>query len=166
MNAQQKLFRVVGVVGFLVVAWSNAPAAAADSPEWQPMLAASFKVDVKELGVTSLVVYRHTGCVFLLVKDQGVFCSAAGANGFKPVDETWEQVCASNSKDSKHIFDLTKGGIKESTDSGATWSKPIPLPKDFVVTSETWLQYDAKHDTLYLMQAGGDLYKLARKLAT
>ena len=50
----------------------------------------------------------------------------------------------------------------ESKDGGATWSQPIPLPKGFVVTKQTWLEYDAKQDNLYVMNADSDLYKLAR----
>jgi len=50
------------------------------------------------------------------------------------------------------------------TAGGATWlKKTIPLPKDFVMTSQTWIQYDAMNDVLYLMKKGSDLYKLARR---
>src|SRR5262249_12772387 len=129
-----------------------------------PMLAKSFKGEVKDIGVTSLVVYRNPGCVFLLVEGKGVYCSPAGANSFKPVTETWQEVCdhAQKKSDSKHQFLLTDSGIKESTDGGMTWLKPISLPKDFVITSQTWVEYDATNDVLYLMKKGSDLYKLAR----
>jgi hypothetical protein len=134
------------------------------SPRWQPMLAKSFKGDVKDIGVTNLVVYRNPGCVFLQAEGK-VYCSAAGASKFKPVKETWQEVCAHAQKVSnpKHVFVLTDACIKESTDGGATWLKSIALPKDFVMTSQTWVQYDATNDVLYLMKKDSDLYKLARR---
>jgi hypothetical protein len=156
-----RAFGMAGLLG-LALGWCIAPAAAADPPTWEPMLARSFKADAKDVRVSSLVVNRNVGCVFLLVEGKGVYCSPAGANSFKPVDETWEEVRALKTKDAKHLFVLTGGGIKESRDGGTTWSKPIPPPKGFVITPETWLEYDARHDVLYLMKAGSDLYKLAR----
>ena len=143
-----------------------ASAAAGDdpTPQWQPMLAKSFKAEAKDIGVTSIAVLRNTGCVFLQVEDK-VYCSPAGANNFKPVNETWKQVCdqAQKASNSKHVFVLTDTCIKESTDGGATWRKPIALPKGFVMTSQTWVQYAAPNDVLYLMKKGSDLYKLARR---
>ena len=167
MQKHTTLIRTFGIVGLstfaLALGWCIAPAAAADAPEWQPMLAKSFKSEAKDIGVTSLVVYRHTGCVFLQAEGK-VYCSSHGANSFKPVTETWNQVCATAKKnsDSKHLFVLTDTCIKESTDGGATYLKSIPLPKKFVTTAQTWVEYDAVHDVLYLMKAGSDLYKLAR----
>jgi hypothetical protein len=151
-------------VALLALTLGLAPVAAGDSPAWQPMLGKSFKGDAKDIGVTSLVVYRDTGCVFLQAEGK-VYCSGAGANSFKPVSETWQEVCARAQKasDPKHRFELSEAGIKESTDGGATWLTPIALPKDFVMTSDTWVQYDATNDALYLMQKGSDLYKLARR---
>ena len=96
------------------------------------------------------------------MEGKGVYCSAFGANSFKPNNKTWEQVCKLRTEDSEHKFVLTDDGIKESRDGGATWSQPIPAPKGFAITDKTWFAYDGKHDTLYLMKAGSDLYKLAR----
>ena len=134
------------------------------SPGWQPMLTKSFKGEVKDIGATNLVVYRNPGCVFLQVEGK-VYCSAAGAGNFKLVSETWQQVCAHAQKVSnpKHVFILTDTCIKESTDGGTTWLKSIALPKDFVVNSQTWVQYDGTNDVLYLMKNKSDLYKLARR---
>jgi hypothetical protein len=156
--------RLWAVAALLALTLGLAPAVAGDAPAWQPMLGKSFKGDVKDIGVTSLVVYRNPGCVFIQV-DGKVYCSAAGANNFKPVSETWQEVCAHAQKVSnpKHLFVLTEAGIKESIDGGATWLTPIALPRDFVLTSDTWVQYDATNDALYLMQKGSDLYKLARR---
>ena len=84
---------------------------------------------------------------------------------FKLVNETWQEVCAHAQKvnNPKHVFVLTDTSIKECTDGGATWLKSIALPKDFVITSQTWVQYDATNDVLYLMKKDSDLYKLARR---
>ena len=165
MNTPQTLMRPWGVVALLALLGCLAPAVAADPPEWQPMLARSFKGELKDIGVTGLVVYRNPGCVFLRVEGKGVYCSPAGAGKFKPVNETWKEVLAHAQKasDSRHLFVLSDKGIKESTDGGATWLEPIALPRDFVITSQTWVGYDATNDVLYLMQKGSDLYKLARR---
>jgi photosystem II stability/assembly factor-like uncharacterized protein len=66
-------------------------------------------------------------------------------------------------KDAKHMFVLTTAGVVESTDGGATWSKPIAVPKELKgVSMLTWLEYDPKNDLLYVMKMGSDLYKLPR----
>ncbi len=66
-------------------------------------------------------------------------------------------------KDAKHLFVLTNAGVVESTDSGATWSKPLAVPKELKgVSALTWLEYDPKSDTLYVMKMTSDLYKLNR----
>ncbi len=134
----------------------------APSPDWQPMLAKSFTTDTEDLRVEGLVVDTKVGCVFLSVEDKGVYCSSAGANHFSPYNKTWEQVSKLRIEDSQHKFVLTGSGIKESRDGGATWSQPISPPKGFKITAQTWFAYDAKHDFLYLMKTGSDLYKLAR----
>ena len=134
----------------------------APSLDWKPMLAKTFKTGAKDLHISGLVVDRNVGCVFLSIEGKGVYCSSAGANRFTPYKKTWEQVCKHRTEDSKHKFVLTDSGIKESRDGGATWSKPFPPPRGFVITAKTWFAYDAKHDVLYLMKTGSDLYKLAR----
>jgi photosystem II stability/assembly factor-like uncharacterized protein len=66
-------------------------------------------------------------------------------------------------KDGKHLFVLTGAGIVESTDGGASWAKPLALPRGFGgVSALTWLEYDATRDTLYVMKMGSDLFKLQR----
>lgn len=132
------------------------------SSEWQPMLSKSFEDDAKNLRVNGLVVDSKVGCVFISVGGKGVYCSSHGANRFSPYKKTWEQVSRLRRDDLQHKFILTGKGIKESTDGGETWSSPIQSPKGFVITEKTWLEYDAKHDTVYLMKPGSDLYKLAR----
>ena len=66
-------------------------------------------------------------------------------------------------KNAKHLFVLTKGGVIESTDGGATWSQPLAPPKEFKgIGGLSWLEYDPTHDSLYLMKMGSDLYRLTR----
>jgi photosystem II stability/assembly factor-like uncharacterized protein len=63
----------------------------------------------------------------------------------------------------KHLFVLTSAGVLESTDAGATWGKPIPVPKELKgVSPLTWLEYDPKSDTVYVMKMTSDLYRLSR----
>jgi hypothetical protein len=167
MSSHQPLTRPWAVLALLALLGCMAPARAGDegSPHWQPMLAKSFKGNVKDLDVTSLVVLRNPGCVFLLIDGKSVYCSPAGASSFKPVAETWKEVRAKADKtrDPRHLFVLAETSIKESRDGGATWLKPIPLPRGFVTTSSTWVEHDATNDVVYLMKPGSDLYKLARR---
>lgn len=66
-------------------------------------------------------------------------------------------------KDAKHLFVLTNAGVVESIDGGATWGKPIAVPKELKgVNMLTWLEYDPKNDLLFVMKMGTDLYKLSR----
>jgi photosystem II stability/assembly factor-like uncharacterized protein len=67
-------------------------------------------------------------------------------------------------KEAKQLFILTGAGVAESTDGGATWSKPIPPPADFKgITALTWIEYDPVNDLLYLMKMGSDLYRMERR---
>ncbi len=86
--------------------------------------------------------------------------------------ESWRKICDLKDaeygpifgKDSKHLFVLTRAGVIESADAGATWSKPLPLPKEMKGWSMlTWLDYDPVNDALYVMKMGSELYRLARK---
>ena len=50
-----------------------------------------------------------------------------------------------------------------SGDGGATWSAPLALPKEMKgVSPLTWIEYDPRHDVLYAMKMGTDLYRLER----
>src|SRR5262249_52968856 len=108
MNSHQTLTRPWTVVALLVLLGCMAPAVAGDEAprQWQPTLAKSFKGNVKDIDVTSLIVYRNPGCVFLLVEGRSVYCSPAGANKFILVNETWKEVRAhaEKTKDPKHLF--------------------------------------------------------------
>jgi photosystem II stability/assembly factor-like uncharacterized protein len=84
---------------------------------------------------------------------------------------TWEKVCELKDarfgpvpgKDARHLFVLTGTGVIESTDAGVSWSKPIPLPAALKgINPLTWLDYDPRHDVVYLMKMGSDLFRMAR----
>lgn len=63
----------------------------------------------------------------------------------------------------KHLFLLTGAGVAETLDGGVTWLRLMAPPRDLKgVGGLTWLAYDPKTDTLYLMKMGSDLFKLAR----
>lgn len=63
----------------------------------------------------------------------------------------------------KHLLVLTRKGIVESADAGATWSDPLAGPADFGdLAGLTWLDFDPKSDTLYLMKMTSDLYRFRR----
>jgi photosystem II stability/assembly factor-like uncharacterized protein len=85
--------------------------------------------------------------------------------------ETWEKVSDLKDgrfgpvfgKDAKHMFVLTGAGVVESTDGGATWGKPIVIPKELKgVSPLTWLEYDPINDVLYVMKMTSELYKMPR----
>jgi photosystem II stability/assembly factor-like uncharacterized protein len=66
-------------------------------------------------------------------------------------------------KDAKHLFVLTGAGVVESTDGGAAWSSPVPVPPGLKgVNALTWLDYDPTADALYLMKMGTELYVMPR----
>jgi photosystem II stability/assembly factor-like uncharacterized protein len=66
-------------------------------------------------------------------------------------------------KDAGQMFVLTKDGIAESEDGGATWAKPLALPKDLKGGGPlTWMEYDPVHDLLYTMKMGSELFKRPR----
>jgi photosystem II stability/assembly factor-like uncharacterized protein len=66
-------------------------------------------------------------------------------------------------KTADHLFVVTKAGVVESTDGGSIWSKPLAIPRGLRgVAGLTWLEYDPRHDVLYLMRMGTDLYRLSR----
>jgi len=66
-------------------------------------------------------------------------------------------------KEARQLFVLTKDGIVESTDGGATWGQPVALPAALKgVSALTWIEYDPKNDVLYVMKMGSDLYRLTR----
>lgn len=84
---------------------------------------------------------------------------------------TWEKVSELKDgrfgpvfgKDAKHMLVLTGAGVVETRDGGATWDKPIAIPKELKgVSPLTWLDYDSANDILYIMKMTSELYKLPR----
>lgn len=104
----------------------------------------------------------HDGALYWLVDGAIIASTDKGEN--------WKKVCDFKDgrygpifgKDTKQMFVLTQAGIVETTDGGATWSKPIAPPAPLKGGGLTWLDYDPKSDSLYIMKMGSDLYKLAR----
>jgi hypothetical protein len=167
------------VCALVIVLMATTPALAAE-PEWQPVLTGVLKSE-KSASLGGVVVRHETGCVFVNLGERGIYCSGAGATKFNPLKDQKadgpdgkyvraltkgkdsEHVRVSG-KNAKHVLKLTKDGIVESTDGGATWSKPIALPKKLKdAEGRTWIEYDPKNDILYVMKTGGDLYKLTRR---
>jgi photosystem II stability/assembly factor-like uncharacterized protein len=66
-------------------------------------------------------------------------------------------------KDPKHLLVLTATGIRESEDGGASWQAQIPLPAPLKGAGNlAWIEYDVRHDILYVMKMGSDLYQWKR----
>jgi len=162
-------------VGALVIVLLAASSALAEEPDWRPVLKSDGSVRLR-----GVVVNHDVGCVFVDVGDRGIYCSGAGATKFAPLkdqsldgphgkfvralregkDAEHDRV---RGKGARHLFELNRAGVIESTDGGDTWSKPIPLPKGLKGGEGAWIEYDPKNDLLYVMKAGGDLYKLSRR---
>jgi photosystem II stability/assembly factor-like uncharacterized protein len=105
----------------------------------------------------------HDGSLYWLV-DGALIVSSDKGETWKKLGEIKDaQYGPVFGKDSKHMFALTRAGVTESTDGGATWGKPIAPPKDLKgIGALTWMDYDPKNDVLYLMKMGSDLYKISR----
>jgi hypothetical protein len=106
----------------------------------------------------------HDGTLYWLVDGAILTTADKGA--------TWKKLCDLKGgfygpifgKDARHLFVLTGAGIVESTDGGASWSKPIALPGELKgVGVLSWMEYDPRHDILYAMKMGSELYKLVRE---
>ncbi len=105
----------------------------------------------------------RNGTLYWLVDGALIATTDKGENWKKLSDLKGGQYGPIFGKDAKHMFVLTNTGIVESTDGGATWSKPIPQPKELKeINTLTWIEYDPKSELLYIMKMGSDLYKLTR----
>jgi photosystem II stability/assembly factor-like uncharacterized protein len=105
----------------------------------------------------------RAGTLYWLV-DGGLIATTNKGETWKKVGEIRDaQYGPVFGKDAKHLFVLTKAGVVESTDGGASWSKPVAPPAAMKgVSGLAWLEYDPAHDVLYLMKMGSDLYRLRR----
>lgn len=114
-------------------------------------------------GSAQALPHWHGDTLYWLVNGALIASSDSGATWKKVADVKDGRYGPVFGKDAKRMFVLTAAGVIESTDAGATWAKPIPPPKDLKgVGGLTWLAFDPKHDTLYLMKMGSDLFKLER----
>jgi BNR/Asp-box repeat len=103
------------------------------------------------------------GMLYWLVEGALIASDDRGATWKKVADVKDGRYGPVFGKDTKQLFVLIGAGVIESTDGGASWSKPIAPPKDLKgVGGLTWLEYDPKNDVLYLLKMGSDLFKLAR----
>jgi photosystem II stability/assembly factor-like uncharacterized protein len=115
-----------------------------------------------EATATALPKY-HDGTLYWLV-DGALLTTTDQGKSWKKVSELKDgRYGPVFGKDSKQLFVLTKDGIVESSDGGATWGRPIALPKELKgVSPLTWMEYDPKNDVLYVMKMTSDLYRLKR----
>jgi hypothetical protein len=98
--------------------------------------------------------------LFWLTKDAVINSPDAGATFVKVCDIADGRFGPVFGGETKHMFVLTGKGIVESTDAGASWSKPIEFPQGFEANGLTWLDFDPRSKSLYLMRMSSDLYRL------
>ena len=107
---------------------------------------------------------RAQGDAVYWIAEDSLIASTDKGKSWKKLSSLKEGRCGPVfGKDGKHFFVLAVDGILESTDGSQTWSKPIAVPGDIKNSKLSWLAYDAKHDTLYVMKMGSELYKMERK---
>jgi photosystem II stability/assembly factor-like uncharacterized protein len=86
---------------------------------------------------------------------------------------TWTRVCDLKDgrcgpvfgKTAREMFVLSRSGVVASTDGGATWAAPIPVPELKGVAPLSWLDYDPVNEVLYVMKMGSDLFKMPHRKA-
>jgi hypothetical protein len=118
--------------------------------------------EVGEYTATALPKWRD-GTLYWLVDGALLATSDKGKSWKKLSDLKDGRYGPVFGKDAKQLFVLTKDGVVESADGGATWGKSLALPKEVKGGSPlTWLEYDPKNDVLYVMKMGSDLFRLAR----
>ena len=105
----------------------------------------------------------RAGTLYWLV-DGGLIATTDKGESWKKLGEVQDsQYGPVFGKNAEQMFVLTKTGVVESTDGGATWSKPLSPPKEMKgIGGLSWLEYDPMHNVLYLMKMGSDLYRLPR----
>ena len=106
----------------------------------------------------------HDGVLYWLT-DSGLIKSSDKGETWQPISTIKDaQFGPIFGRSLQHMFVLTKSGPVESNDAGATWSAPIAPPNEMNgIGGLSWLQYDPRRDTLYLMKMGSDLFRLDRK---
>jgi len=107
----------------------------------------------------------HDGKLYWLVEGALLTTTDKGENWTKICDLKDGRFGPVFGKEAKQMFVLTGAGIVESTDGGATWGKPLPVPKELKgVSALTWMDFDPVHDIVYVMKMSEayGLYKLQR----
>lgn len=105
----------------------------------------------------------HSGTVYWLVTD-GLIASTDKGQSWKKLSVVKDGICGPVfGKNAQHLFVLTQGGIRESTDGGVNWQPAIALPAGMKGAGAlSWVEYDARHDTLYVMKMGSELFQWHR----
>src|SRR5262249_25647671 len=105
----------------------------------------------------------HDGTLYWLVDGQIITTADKGESWKKLADVKDGRFGPVFGKKAGHLFVLTSAGILETTDAGVTWSQAIPIPKGLKgITALTWMDYDPRSDSVYLMRMTSDLFKLSR----
>ena len=105
----------------------------------------------------------HEGALYWLTTGGLLLTKDKGATWNKVCDVKDAQYGPIFGRNTAHMFVLTKSGPVESTDGGITWTPLAAPPKEMKgIGGLSWLEYDPKHDTVYLMKMGSELYRLAR----
>lgn len=101
----------------------------------------------------------HAGALYWLADGQLIKTTDKGETWKKVGDLKDGRLGPVSGKNEKHLFVLTGKGIVESVDGGATWTAPHAIPKELKgVSPLTWLDYDPKADSLYVMKMTSELY--------
>jgi hypothetical protein len=91
----------------------------------------------------------HDGTLCWLVEGGLIATTDKGATWRKIGEIKEAQYGPIFGKDARHLFVLTKLGVVESTDGGASWSRPLPPPREMKgIGGLSWLEYDPRHDVL------------------
>jgi hypothetical protein len=105
----------------------------------------------------------HEGTLYWVVEGAILTTTDKGASWKKLCDFKDGRYGPVFGKTAKHLFVLTGAGVVESSDGGATWSKPMDPPIEFKgVSPLSWIAYDPVHDVVYLMKMGSELYRMQR----
>ena len=115
-----------------------------------------------DYGATALPK-QHGDALYWLVDGALIRTSDAGKTWDKVSDLKDGRYGPIFGKDAKQMFVLTGAGVVESTDGGATWSKPIAPPAELKgVSALTWIDYDPMNDVVYIMKMASALYRMER----
>jgi photosystem II stability/assembly factor-like uncharacterized protein len=149
----------------LIVVASLTPAAA-DEPDWQPVLADLLKTEKTGFGgLCGVVVDHDTGCVWVNLSDRGLFCSGSGAGRFQRVSEEQPRgrtetpgclMLDPTGKSAKMVTALVYGSpIGVSGDHGKTWTYLDGKSAHVDWCAVDWTDPDLKFVLALKHEAGG-----------